>query len=292
MKRSTLEGENVRVWLWILILPLTSLFAAARVSPTVKMFTIAVSIFLVVKCQALVVYLSRGGVANLGDRLAWFVAWPGLDADAFFEVTSEPSRPAIQDWAAAATKTMLGGLLLFGLAPRLVDVHESVAGWAAMIGIIFLVHFGGFHMLALAWRQMERNVSPIMNAPALAASLSEFWSRRWNIAFRDFSYECVFRPIARRWNANVATWAGFAFSGFVHELAISVPVGAGFGLPMGYFLLQGVGVSIERKATRIGIWLRGGICGRFFAALFTIPAAYLLFHPPFVRGVILPLVSN
>jgi alginate O-acetyltransferase complex protein AlgI len=32
----------------------------------------------------------------------------------------------------------------------------------------------------------------------------------------------------------------FAFSGVLHELGLSFPAGGGWGLPLGYFLLQGV----------------------------------------------------
>lgn len=282
----------MQAWLWILILPLTSLFALAPISATSKMVAITISIFLVVKIQALIVYLSHGGVAPTRDRLAWFIAWPGLDADAFFKNSAKPARPPLRDWSMAAAKTVLGSLLLFGISPQLVVVHEGVAGWTAMVGIIFLFHFGGFHLLALMWRQMGRDVSPIMNAPAAANSLSEFWSRRWNTAFRDFSHACIFRPVAKRWNATAAIWVGFAFSGLVHELAISVPSGAGYGLPTGYFLLQGLGISVERRAARLGIPVRSGIYGWCFAAVITVPAAYWLFHPTFVHRVILPLISS
>ena len=131
-----------------------------------------------------------------------------------------------------------------------------------------------------------------MDAPARSTSISEFWGRRWNIAFRDFAHLNVFRPVAKHWNAKAAIWVGFVFSGFVHELAISVPAGAGFGLPMSYFLLQGAGVAVEKQAVQRGVPLRSGICGWLFSALFIVPAAFLLFHPPFVYRVILPLISS
>jgi alginate O-acetyltransferase complex protein AlgI len=99
----------------------------------------------------------------------------------------------------------------------------------------------------------------------------------------------VFRPLVRRRHVRLAEWACFAFSGAIHELAISVPAGAGYGLPFAYFMWQGVGVWLERRSPAS---MRGGVFGWCYTALFTIPAAYWLFHPAFVRRLILPLIGG
>lgn len=278
--------------LWLLLLSLTSLFAVTPLSAPAQMIAISVAIYLIIKLQVFELYRAEGATVSLGNRLAWFLAWPGLNAKQFFATAQKPTWPEFSEWAAATAKTLLGGLLLFGLAPRLVYLHAQLAGWIAMVGIVFSLHFGVFHLVALVWQRMRRRVVPIMDAPVLATSLSEFWSRRWNIAFRDFSYQCVFRPIAKQWNVRAATWAGFLFSGFVHELAISVPAGAGFGLPTCYFLLQGLGISAARQAAQYGIPVRRGPCGWAYTTVFTLPAAYFLFHPPFVKRVILPIITT
>lgn len=281
----------MRIPTWAFILLLTGLIGLAPLHATAKMIAVAVSILLILKTQVLHTFLARGGAATRCNRVAWFIAWPGLDAKAFFTARTT-SHPTTLDWTIAATEMLVGGLLLLVIAPSLAETHDHVAGWIAMIGVVLVIHFGGFRMLALMWRRAGRGVSPIMHAPIATRSLSEFWSRRWNTAIRDFAHEFVFKPVAKRWNSRVATWASFAFSGFVHELAISIPAGSGFGLPFAYFLLQGLGVSLERRAARCGLPVRDGICGWLFAALFIVPAAYWLFHPPFVQRVILPIISN
>ena len=286
-----MRNFDIKNWIWVLVLASTGMVTVLPVSATAKMIAVAFSIFGVLKCQTYFNFATANVKTNAWDRLAWFSAWPGLDARAFFGGNTTAIRPQLRDWITASAKTAIGGVLLLGVAPQLVDSHELIAGWIAMIGIVFLVHFGFLHLMALVWQQCGRNVRPIMDAPLAATSLSEFWGRRWNLAFRDFAHVSVFRPIAKRWNAKVATWVGFVFSGFVHELAISVPASAGFGLPMCYFLLQGLGVAIERRAIKSGIPVRGGLCCWLFAAVFIIPAAYWLFHPPFVDRVIVPLIS-
>jgi hypothetical protein len=96
----------------------------------------------------------------------------------------------------------------------------------------------------------------------------------------------VFRPVARRNGLVVGTLVAFAVSGLIHELVISVPAGAGYGLPTGYFLFQGLAVLGERKWNA----LRRGISGWLFTVIVVAGPAYWLFHPPFVRHVILPFM--
>jgi len=66
----------------------------------------------------------------------------------------------------------------------------------------------------------------------------------------------------------------------LHDLLLSVPVGAGYGLPTAYFLLQGGLVLAERR------WKISGRLWTWFWILAPIP---LLFHPAFVRGILGPL---
>jgi alginate O-acetyltransferase complex protein AlgI len=71
----------------------------------------------------------------------------------------------------------------------------------------------------------------------------------------------------------------FALSGFLHELAISFPAGGGWGLPLGYFLLQGVLVAVEERFR---------IVSRAWTWFWLIAPAPWLFHEPFRRALIVP----
>jgi alginate O-acetyltransferase complex protein AlgI len=84
-----------------------------------------------------------------------------------------------------------------------------------------------------------------------------------------------------------ALWISFAVSGLAHELVISVPAGGGYGLPTAYFLLQALGITLERRVfkniratTRLPRWI--------FTHAFTVLPAFFLFHPPFVERVMVP----
>jgi D-alanyl-lipoteichoic acid acyltransferase DltB (MBOAT superfamily) len=130
-----------------------------------------------------------------------------------------------------------------------------------------------------------------MQAPMRATSLADFWGRRWNLGFRQLTHGLVFWPIRKRFGTAAATLAAFIGSGLVHDLVISCPAGGGYGLPTAYFLFQGIGVLVERSkaGTRVGIG--HGFRGWLFTLLCTGGPAFWLFHPPFVRNVILPFFA-
>jgi alginate O-acetyltransferase complex protein AlgI len=160
-----------------------------------------------------------------------------------------------------------------------------------MAGLAFLLHFGAFHLLSCGWRAAGADAKPLMDWPIRSTSLAEFWGRRWNTAFRDLAHRFVFRPLAARLGPRAGLAAGFLASGLVHDLVISVPAGGGYGGPTAHFALQGLGLLAERSALGRAAGLGRGWRGRAFAALVVVGPAGLLFHPPFVRAVVLPFLD-
>ena len=62
----------------------------------------------------------------------------------------------------------------------------------------------------------------------------------------------IYQPLVRRAGRRAALAASFLGSGLLHELAISVPVRAGYGLPTAYFALHGVLLMAEGRLARAG----------------------------------------
>ena len=129
-----------------------------------------------------------------------------------------------------------------------------------------------------------------MDWPLASISLSDFWGRRWNRAFRDLTLRFLFRPLTPRLGPRAALLVVFVFSGLVHDLAISFPAAAGYGGPTLYFVVQGVALLDERSAIGRRLGLTSGWRGRLFAAGVLVIPACLLFHPPFVQAVIIPFM--
>ena len=230
--------------------------------------------------------------AAAGRHAAYLLAWPGLDAAAFLDPRPLPDRrPTPGEWALAGGKLALGVALTWGAVRLLPDDRPLLRGWVGMAGLVFVLHFGSFHLLSCAWRAAGADAKPLMNWPVLSRSVSEFWGRRWNTAFRDLAYRFLFRPLAGRLGPRVGLAAGFLFSGVVHDFVISVPAGGGYGWPTLYFVVQGLGLLAERSRAGRRLGLGAGWRGRAFAAAVVAVPAYGLFHPPFVRTVALPFLA-
>ena len=277
-------------WVPLAILPLATFILKSRLPAWGFMWALAFAMFISFKW--LTWWQARAaGVRTTNARvLEYLLLWPGMDAQAFLDFDRQPSRPSVAAWAFATSKTVFGALLLWGVARFVPDQDSLLKGWVGLLGLIFLLHFGSFHLIALFWQRAGVDARPIMNAPIVATSLSDFWGNRWNLGFRQLSHTLIFQPL-RRWAGPVAAGlAVFLASGLMHELVISVPAGVAYGLPTGYFLLQGVGVLIERSRLGQRLGLSRGPSGWLFTAVFTAGPAFWLFHPPFVTRVAIPFM--
>jgi hypothetical protein len=278
-----------RGWVPLLLLPPSAVLFRDRMSAWLFMWTLSFAIFLGLKWMTW--WWARTLVAHSAGRsLAYLVAWPGMDAEAFLNANERPGRPQLQEWLWAAVKTALGVMLLWVVARRIPASQSLLRGWIGLLGIIFLLHFGSFHLVALFWQAMGISAEPIMAKPILSKTLSEFWGKRWNLGFRQLAHDFVFRPLHRQIGVAAAGLLVFVASGLIHDLVISLPARGGYGLPTGYFILQGLGVRFERSSQGRQLGLQTGLLARIFALVVTAAPAFWLFHPPFVLRVIIPFM--
>ena len=222
----------------------------------------------------------------------WFafcLAWPGMKPHLFAKTDVATSSKQILE----ARRRLRCGLLfiLAGsgclAAAQTKPFNDSSFAVTALLlcGLSCVLHFGVFAVLSAGWRLAGVPVRPLFRTPLCARSLTEFWSRRWNLAFSEMIQLTVYRPIAGMTNRNVARFAAFLVSGLLHELAISVPVRAGYGLPLAYFALHGMLVARERDDGN------GHVPHRVWTLAWLALPILLVFHLPFLRGVVWPLAG-
>ena len=252
-----------------------------------QMWTLAISIY--IGCKWLTWQVTATRHVPAWKHCAYLVAWPGMDAASFLE-RSNPSRCRDQEWTAATANLIAGVTLLFGVARIIPQQYQYVVGWIGMIGIVLILHFGVFHLLSCSWRSRGVQARPLMNDPLASTSLSEFWGRRWNSAFRDLTHRFLFRPCASWLGPRWGIIAGFLFSGAIHDLVISIPARGGYGGPTVFFAIQGTAMVIERSEFGRRLGLGDGWPGRLFAISVLLAPLGLLFHRPFVVGIIVPFM--
>ncbi len=276
-------------WLPLLLLPPAAVLFAWPLPAWGLMWAIALAIF--AGCKWLTWCDGRAVVGKVPWKrsLAYLLLWPGMDAGGFLNARSRPEKPEGRAWFFAGLKILFGALLVWGVAHLLPGF--LLQGWTGMVGLIFLLHFGAFHLLALIWQSAGIDARPLMRMPIAARSLGEFWGLRWNRGFNDLVRRNIFEPLLRPCGIATATLLTFFASGLVHEAAISLPPRGGYGLPTLYFLLQGACVLAERSAFGRAVGLRRGVRGRMFVLVATAAPAGLLFPPIFVEHVMLPFLK-
>jgi hypothetical protein len=284
-----------RAWLVALlplfVLPIAALLIASWIPPWAFMWAMAVALY--AGCKWLTYREARicGVPSNRLRAAGYLFAWPGMNATAFMSSVNSVTRPRRSEWISAGSKTLLGACLIWVVAPATLPGRPFLAAWLGMVGLTFVLHFGTFHLLSVAWRRIGVNAAPIMQNPLRSRSLAEFWGRRWNTAFHELATRFTFRPLRAIFGSPVATLIVFLVSGLIHELVISLPARGGYGLPTAYFVIQGLGVAGERTQFARGIGLARGRRGSLFTAVVAGAPVFWLFPQPFIRNVILPMLT-
>jgi len=273
-----------------------ALAGRARLAPWVFMWAMAGALYAGCKWLTFREALRRGVVAGRARSAGYLFGWPGMDAAGFLGKQRGTLTPRGEEWISAWLKTAFGAAVIWGCVRFVARRDAILAAWTGMIGVTFLLHFGVFHLLSLAWRRAGLAATPLMRNPAGARSVTEFWGRRWNTAFHELAFRFAFRPLARVFNPATATLLVFGLSGLTHELVISLPGGGGYGLPTLYFIIQGVGTLGEKafQNLRLGRNLSPSAreaWARFFTIAVAAGPAYWLFPPPFLQRVILPMLK-
>ncbi len=283
-------GMKFIAWLPLVVLTLAAVAAGPRLPAWVWMWTLALALYAGCKWLTFFRAIRGGAKPGVGKATGYLLAWPGMDARTFFIAVPQPTKPTPADWLSAGL-TVAAGVGIVAAGPRLLVANQPLlAGWLGMWGVILILHFGLFQMLALTWRVAGINAVPLMRRPLHSTSLADFWGNRWNTGFHRLAHDFIFRPLRRWLRPRGATFAAFGLSGAIHELLISVPARGGYGLPTVYFVAQAAGLLIERTPFGRRLGLGRGLRGWLFTVAVVAIPAFWLFPPVFIRNVILPML--
>lgn len=136
-------------------------------------------------------------------------------------------------------------------------------------------------MLSFLHLLLGVRIEPIQRDPALARSVAEFWSERWNLPVTQWLHEFFFRPLAKCGHPRAGILAAFAVSAAFHAWLLFVAVDWRMGLLAGaFFVLQVPAMMLERhlRVRRWPAW-----AARAWTLLFLLAASPLL-TVPLLRG--------
>jgi Membrane bound O-acyl transferase family len=255
-----------------------------------RMIAIVLALLYAMKAIAAVEACARGEVPL--PFIAWIcfaAGWFGMRPSLFHSLGGHPFPGSLKLIRAGIIRIIPGGILVMASwdiwRSPLSAGHESwlrpLLTVPLMMGLSLMFHFGLFNVVTGLWRAVGVDAEPLFRAPFVSKTLAEFWSRRWNIGFSEMTSLAVYLPLRRKLGAPLAVMVSFGVSGVLHEIAISLSVNAGFGLPLLYFLIQGASMLAQRRVGRSLLWT---------LATLILPLP-LLFHAPFLNGVVWPLIG-
>jgi hypothetical protein len=263
---------------WLLLFGMWGACAVAVTDapPVVRMLAFVFTTLIGLKIVVLAAAAADGAPRLPFGRLLCFLAWFGMNPRTFARRRT-PDRERARRWLRLG-----GGYLVVGVALALlaIAIGGTAGGVVWMLALSFVVHFGVFTLFAALLRAIGFKVPLLFDAPWRAATAAEFWALRWNHGFTEMTALVVQRPLAPRLGRDRALLVSFLVSGLLHEVVLSLPVRAGFGLPTLYFVIQGAFVLWQRD--------RRGRLATILAVVVPVP---LLFHPWFVHGVAVPMVA-
>jgi Membrane bound O-acyl transferase family len=281
-------------WLFAIAAVGTAEGVTAREPGGLRMLALCAALFFGMKTIVGVSDLARGTAPLSSVRwLAFALGWPGMWPQTFARRSSAAR--------AGSARLLTDGLLRFAAGAALLGAARFVwvrtgSRWSAtallLPGLSLMLHFGLFTIAAGLWRVAGFPCKPLFRAPLASTSLSEFWGKRWNLAFTEMIQLSLYRPLAARIGTTAAAFAGFLFSGLLHEIAITLPARSGYGRPLLYFALQGGLVLTEKALSRSGHAIdRHRWIGRIWTlAALALPLPILLV-PEFLQAAIWPIIG-
>ena len=264
---------RVVVWLVTLIAYAVMHFASIDQPALLRMVLLCCVLMAGMKWVVYSEWRRRGGeILPWGRWMCFATLWFGMEPMAW------TGKRRILQWKTDAYWgggcCVVGGILVF-----LMSSYEVTMLIPLFIAMSIGFHFGALRLLAAFWRWNGFAVRALFRNPFMTRGFGDFWGKRWNLAYSQMMARAVKRPIQQKYGAKVALFSVFMISGLLHELAITVPVQAGYGLPTGFFLVQGILTTFEKRETLVNALL----CG---ASL--VVGLNFLFPAAFVEAVIIP----
>ncbi|MEO7989018.1 MAG: membrane bound O-acyl transferase family-domain-containing protein [Chryseolinea sp.] len=217
----------------------------------------------------------------------WFGMRPRL-----FEKFISKSLSRIKYFILTGVSRIVIGIILLALSKRIEEQITHIyflSNLLMLAGISLILHFGILNLSTAIWRLFGVDVKELFRSPIKAKSLQEFWGKRWNLAFSEMTALVVYKPSKGNLGQTKAMMISFLVSGVLHEIAISLPVQSGYGLPLFYFLIHALAMYAEGEVLIVKRLLAHPVFSRVWVFSWLLLPMPLLFHSNFLIKVAEPI---
>jgi len=267
--------------------------------PLLKMLAIIITTFTAMKIVVVAEsYRDKPFKLNFFQWLMFAAGWVGMRPHAFETVRAGNMLSGGWLLVKRGIARVVFGLLLLALAhfTAILPVNATllfiVNSGIMLVGLSLILHFGFLSISAGLWRFLGADTYLLFRQPANSKSLTEFWGKRWNLAFIEMLSIAVLRPLKTRIGNTAAILLSFLLSGLLHEVAITLPVNAGFGMPIAYFIIQGFAVVAEKQMKKQNVAiLNNWFVAKLWLLFWLLAPISLLFPKQFIEEIIQPLAN-
>lgn len=286
-------ASSVTVWLIAIVAVFGIHWYSLNEAGLYRMLAIICVLFTAMKIVVANTYFRNKAPFSFTKWLFFSLGWIGMNPSLFERPRSNRKQEAKQLLIFGISRVLLGSIICY-IAYWCADVVvlsdlmwlKVLSSLLALVGISLILHFGFLNFNASFWNFMGVPAYPVFKSPLRSLSLTEFWGKRWNLAFSEMAAIAVYKPLKSTLGINLAKAMAFLFSGVLHELALSVPVGKGYGLPTLYFTLHAVLIQIENKLNFPSVFLK-----HLWVIFWLLVPMPLLFHHFFLGKVIWPFLG-
>lgn len=284
--------KTTQIIAWLLVV-VTVVFSLAITEGETALCRMIVIVGLQLLSMKVVVYVfasAREPRLNFIQWMAFALGWFGMRPYLFQSLFSRP-LPFARILVKGLSRIVIGIALLYVsfLVDQAFITNYFAAALSLVMGLSFILHFGILNIVTALWRSLGVDVRELFKSPYKSKSLKEFWGQRWNIAFAEMTAIVAYKPLKKKYSRVFAMTICFLVSGLLHEIAISFPVMAGFGLPMLYFSIHALLMYWEESSAFVKRIIAHPITSHIWVLGWLLLPMPLLFHKPFLEQVLVPL---
>lgn len=159
-----------------------------------------------------------------------------------------------------------------------------LTGFTVYLGIDSQYNFSTI-IAVTVFQQSPSLWPPVSDRPYFATSLNQFWSVRWHQSFRDIYIRIGGKPSSYLFGRAGGVLGAFFISGVLHDLGCwSLGRGTDIKSISGFFLMNGIGIILERVFKAITGKRVDGIAGRIWTYVWLIGWGSFLISAWFERG--------